>query len=71
LYVFRAPLHLATEKIASIRWRSQGKKGQDRSSTDRCAQDTSSVIGDDRTGTNGTGAAQRACFTMAFSFSGV
>jgi len=64
------------EKIASVHWEGQGKKGQGRISTETGALKDypygfASRFEDDRRGTNPEeilGAAHAACFTMAFSF---
>ena len=65
-----------TEKLASVHWEGQGKKGQGQITTETSALKAhpygfGSRFGDDRTGTNPEellGAAHAACFTMAFSF---
>ena len=65
-----------TEKLASVHWEGQGKKGQGQISTETGALKAypygfGSRFADDRTGTNPEellGAAHAACFTMAFSF---
>lgn len=65
-----------TEKLASVHWEGQGKKGQGQVTTETGALKAhpygfGSRFGDDRTGTNPEellGAAHAACFTMAFSF---
>lgn len=65
-----------TEKIASVHWQGQGKKGQGQISTETAALKAypygfGSRFEDDRRGTNPEellGAAHAACFTMAFSF---
>lgn len=65
-----------TEKLASVQWHGQGKKGQGQISTETGALKAypygfASRFGDDRAGTNPEellGAAHAACFTMAFSF---
>ena len=65
-----------TEKLASVHWEGQGKKGQGQISTETGALKAypygfGSRFEDDRTGTNPEellGAAHAACFTMAFSF---
>ena len=65
-----------TEKIASVHWQGQGKKGQGQISTETAALKAypygfGSRFEDDRRGTNPQellGAAHAACFTMAFSF---
>lgn len=65
-----------TEKLASVHWEGQGKKGQGQISTETPALKAypygfGSRFEDDRSGTNPEellGAAHAACFTMAFSF---
>ena len=65
-----------TEKIASVHWTGQGKKGLGTISTETGALKEypygfASRFEDDRRGTNPEeilGAAHAACFTMAFSF---
>ena len=65
-----------TEKLASVHWEGQGKKGQGQISTETGALKAypygfGSRFEDDRTGTNPEellGAAHAACFAMAFSF---
>lgn len=65
-----------TEKIASVHWEGQGKKGQGKISTETAALQAypygfGSRFEADRKGTNPEellGAAHAACFTMAFSF---
>ena len=65
-----------TEKIASVHWQGQGKKGQGQISTETSALKAypygfATRFEDDRRGTNPEellGAAHAACFTMAFSF---
>lgn len=65
-----------TEKTASVHWEGQGKSGLGKISTETGALDNypygfASRFEDDRRGTNPEeilGAAQAACFTMAFSF---
>ena len=65
-----------TEKLASVHWEGQGKKGQGQVTTETGALKAhpygfGSRFGDDRAGTNPEellGAAHAACFTMAFSF---
>jgi len=64
------------EKIASVHWEGQGRKGLGRISTETGALKDypygfASRFEDDRRGTNPEeilGAAHAACFTMAFSF---
>ncbi|MCU8006432.1 OsmC family peroxiredoxin [Shewanella sp. SM73] len=64
------------EKIATIQWQGQGKKGQGKISTETGALKQypygfGSRFEDDRRGTNPEeilAAAHAACFTMAFSF---
>lgn len=64
------------EKIASVHWEGQGKKGQGKISTETGALKDypygfGSRFEDDRRGTNPeeiVGAAHAACFSMAFSF---
>ncbi|MEO8278919.1 MAG: OsmC family protein [Ideonella sp.] len=64
------------EKIASVHWEGQGKKGQGQISTETGALKNhpygfGSRFEDDRRGTNPEeilGAAHAACFSMAFSF---
>jgi osmotically inducible protein OsmC len=64
------------EKVATIQWQGQGKKGQGRISTETGALKQypygfGSRFEDDRNGTNPEeilAAAHAACFTMAFSF---
>ena len=65
-----------SEKKASVHWEGAGKAGQGQISTETGALDRypygfASRFGDDRKGTSPEeilGAAQAACFTMAFSF---
>ena len=65
-----------TEKLASVHWEGQGKKGQGQITTETGALKAhpygfGSRFADDRSGTNPEellGAAHAACFTMAFSF---
>jgi osmotically inducible protein OsmC len=65
-----------TEKLASVHWEGQGKKGLGQISTETPALQATpygfgSRFADDRTGTNPEellAAAHAACFTMAFSF---
>lgn len=64
------------EKMASVHWEGQGKKGQGKISTETGALKDypygfGSRFEDDRRGTNPeeiVGAAHAACFSMAFSF---
>ena len=65
-----------TEKLASVHWEGQGKKGQGKISTETGSLKAypygfGSRFADDRSGTNPEellGAAHAACFAMAFSF---